>query len=109
MTVRLPVEKKEAVLKVCLSISKRSHNNIRELFRLIGKQVTTKLGVEYAQLRYKPLERIKDKQFKLNNGNFDSTLIISRSYQSHIRYWIGNLVGSYKLICNGKPNRGNLH
>ena len=31
---------------------------------LIGKVVATEPGVEYAQLRYKPLERIKDKQLE---------------------------------------------
>ena len=61
MTVRLPFGKKESILKVCLSINQRSHITIRESSRLVGKleHVTTELGVEYAQLRYKPLERIK--------------------------------------------------
>ena len=43
------------------SINKRSHITIREYPRLIGKLVATELGVEYGQLRYKPLERIKEK------------------------------------------------
>ena len=105
MTVRLPLEKKESILKLCLSINKRSHITIREFFRLIGKQVATEQGVEYAQLRYKPLERIKEKHLKLNNGNFDSTMIISRSCKSHIQWWIDNLEVGFKLISHGKPNR----
>ena len=69
MTMRLPLEKKEYISKLC--INKRSHITIREFSRLIGKLVATGLGVEYIQSRYKPLERIKEKQIKLNNGNFD--------------------------------------
>ena len=65
MTVRLPLEKKESILKLCLSIDKRSHITIREFSRLIGKRVATELRVEYAQLRYKPLERTKEKHLKL--------------------------------------------
>ena len=57
----LPLEKKESIFKLCLSINKRSYITIREFSRLIGKLVATELGVEYAQLRYKPLERIKEK------------------------------------------------
>ena len=84
MTVRLPLEKKESILELYLSINKRSHITIRELSRLIGKLVATEPGVEYGQLRYKPLERIKEKHLILNNGNFDSTMIISRTCKSHI-------------------------
>ena len=51
MTVRLPLEKKESILKLCLSVNKRSHITIREFSRLIGKLVATEPGVEYAQLR----------------------------------------------------------
>ena len=104
MTVRLPLERK-SISKLCLSINKRSHITIREFSRLIGKLVATEPGVEYAQLRYKPLERIKEKQLKLNNGNFDSTMFISRSCKSHIQWWIDNLEVSFKLISHGKSNR----
>ena len=105
MTVRLPLEKKESTLKLCLSVYKRSQITIREFSRLIGKLVATEPGVEYAHLRYKPLERIKEKHLKFNNGNFDSTMIISRSCKSHIQWWIDNLEVSFKLITHGKPNR----
>ena len=98
MTVRLPLEKKESILKLCLSINKRSYITIREFSRLIGKLVATELGVEYAQLRYKPLERIKENHLRLNDGNFDSIMIISRSCKSHIQWWIENLEVSFKLI-----------
>ena len=105
MTVRLPLEKKESFLKLCLSMNKRSHITIREFSRLIGKLVATEPGVEYAQLRYKLLERIKEKQLKLNNGNFDSTMFIFRSCKRHIQWWIDNLKVSIKVISHGKPNR----
>ena len=105
ITVRLLLEKKESVLKLRFSINKRSHITIREFSRLIGKLEATEQGVEYAQLRYKPLETIKEKHLKLNYGNFDSAMIISRSCKSHIQWWIDNLEVSFKLISHGKPNR----
>ena len=100
MTVRLPLEKKESFLKLCLS----SLITISEFSKLIGKLVATEPGVEYSQLRYKPLERINEKHLKLNNGNFDSTMIISRSCKSHVQLWIDNLEVCFKLIYHGKPH-----
>ena len=85
MTEKLPDKKKEKILKLCLDTMKHSHVTIWEFSRLTGKLVATEPGVEYAQLRYKPLERIKDKQLKLNNGNFDATMIMSRLCQSDIQ------------------------
>ena len=54
MTLRLPLEKKDFILQLCLGINKRSHINIRDFSRIIGKLVDTEPGVEYAQIRYKP-------------------------------------------------------
>ena len=105
MTVRLPLVKKESILKLCLRINKRSHITIREFSRLIGKVAAIEPGVEYDQLRYKPLDRIKEKHLKLLNGNFDSTMVISRSCKSHIPWWIDTLVVSFKGISHDKPSR----
>ena len=52
-----------------LSVNKRSHITIRGFSRLIGKLVATEPGVDYAQLKYKPLERIKEKHLKLKMAN----------------------------------------
>ena len=43
-----------------------------------------------------------EKHLELNNGNFDSTMIISRSCKSHIQWSIDNLEVSFKLISHGK-------
>ena len=105
MTIRLPDEKKGKIIKLCHDIIGRSEVTIREFSKLIGKLVATEPGVEYAQLRYKPMEKIKEKQLKLNNGNFDASMKISSSCRGHIQWWIDNLEASFKLISHGKPNK----
>ena len=105
MTIRLPDEKKAKIIKLCCDIIRQPQVTIRKFSRLIGKLVATEPGVEYAQLRYKPMERIKEKQLKLNNGNFDAFMRISSSCQHHIQWWIDNLEASFKLIAHGKPNK----
>ena len=37
--MRLPLEKRETILKLCLGINKHSHITIRDFSRLIGKLV----------------------------------------------------------------------
>ena len=68
----------------------------------MNKVVATELGVEYVQLRYKPLEIIKEKHLKLNNDNFDSTMIMSRSCKSHNQWRIDNIeiVSNLFLMAN---------
>ena len=77
---------------------------IREFSKLIGKFVASESGVEYAQLRYKPLEKIKDKQFKRKGGNFEATMFLSTTCHRHIQWWLDNLQDSFKLISHGKPD-----
>ena len=74
MTVRLPDDKKENLLKLCRDALRRPHMTTREFSKLIGKSVASESGVEYAQLRYKPLEKIKDKELKREVGNFETTM-----------------------------------
>ena len=105
MTIRLPDEKNGKIIQLCHDIIGRPQVTIREFSKLIGKLVATEPGVEYAQLRYKPMERIKEKQLKLNNGNFDAWMKISSSCRRHIQWWIDNLEASFKLISHGKPNK----
>lgn len=103
MTVRLPDNKKDKIVKLCIDTLKRSRLKIRDFAKLIGNLVATEPGVEYAQFRYKPLELIKDRQLKLNRGNFDASMYLSKACRLHIQWWIDNLASSFKLISHGKP------
>lgn len=104
MTVRLTDEKKEKIINLCSDTIQKSHIIIREFARLIGKLVATEPGVEYAQLRYKPLEKIKDKQLKKNRGNYDAIMFITPLCRTYILWWIHNLPSSFRVISHGKPS-----
>ena len=72
-----------------------------EFSKLTGKCVAIELRVEYAQLRYKPLEKIKDKQLKRSGGNFETTIYLSTICRRHLQ----NIC---KLILHGKPDKNFL-
>ncbi|MEW8548280.1 MAG: reverse transcriptase domain-containing protein [Candidatus Thiodiazotropha sp.] len=103
MTVRLTCEKAVKIITVCTHILQETYISIREFARLIGKLVATEPGVEYAQLRYKPLEQIKDKYLKFHKGNFEAHMPVSSECRIAIQWWIDNLRTSFKVISHGKP------
>ena len=102
MMLRLPDGKKENLLKLFRNALRRSRMPIREFSKLNGKLVATKSGAEYAQLRYKPLAKIKYKQSKLNGGNFEATMYLPTKCRRHIQWRLDNLQVSFKLISHGK-------
>ena len=61
--------------------------------------VAAELGVEYALLFYKPLEKVKDRQLRLNKGNLDHFMKISLDIKLHIQWWIDNLQMHSKQWC----------
>ena len=48
---------------------------IRHLAKMIGKMVASEPGVDYAALFYKPLEKVKEQQLRINKGNFDCYML----------------------------------
>lgn len=103
MTIKITPEKREKIISFCLDIIKKQTITIRTFAKLIGKLVATEPGVEFAQFRYKPLERIKDHYLKIHKGNFDGIMPISSKCKEYIQWWIDNLPISFKVISHGKP------
>ena len=104
MTIKITPEKKDKIISFCFDILKKQAVTIRTFAKLIGKLVATEPGVEFAQLRYKPLERIKDYYLKIHKGNFDGIMPISSKCKGYIQWWIDNLPISFKVISHGKPS-----
>ena len=74
---------------------------IRQFSQLTGRLVAIQPGVEYAPLYYKPLEKIKDHELKIHQGNYNSFMNISGSIHPIIDWWIHT--SSYKLFSHGRP------
>ncbi|VDI77994.1 Hypothetical predicted protein [Mytilus galloprovincialis] len=78
---------------------------VREFAKLIGKLVAAEHGVLYAPLFYKTLEIQKDFELKINKGNFESKMKLSKESRDCINWWILNLPYSFKPIVFKSPDR----
>ena len=103
MTVRLPPERRQEIIKLCSNILLRRRITIRNFSKLIGKLVATQQGVEYAPLFYKPLEKIKEYELRRHHGKYNSFMTVPKYVEPTIEWWIHNVDSSYKLISHGKP------
>ena len=103
MTVRLPVERAEDFTQYCVKINSKHKCSIRKFAKMIGMMVATEPGVEYTLLAYKPLEKVKDHQLRINKGNFGRCIKITNEIKSHIQWWIGNICTAFKVIGRSPP------
>ena len=103
MTVRLPPERRQEIIKLCSNILLRRRITIRNFSKLIGKLVATQQGVEYAPLFFKPLEKIKEYELRKHHSKYNSFMTVPKYVEPTIEWWIHNFDSSYKLISHGKP------
>ncbi|CAC5377413.1 unnamed protein product [Mytilus coruscus] len=80
---------------------------VRDLAKLIGKLIAAEHGVLYAPLFCKTLEIQKDFELKINKGNFDRIMKLSKEPIDCVNWWILNLPYSFKPIVFKSPDRKN--
>lgn len=91
--------------KLASKILRDKSVSIRDFAKLIGKMVAAEPGVQYAALHYKTLEIDKDKALKLNRGNFDNHMYISKESKKGIVWWINNIETAHRPITYGSMTR----
>ena len=105
MTVKLAPRKAFNLKELASSILRGKSVSIRDFPKLIGKMVAAEPGVQYAALHYKTLEIDKDKALKLNRGNFDNHMYISKESKKCIAWWINNIETAHRPIVYGPMTR----
>ena len=75
---------------------------VRHLAKMIGKMVASETGVDYVALFYKPLEKVKEHQLRINKGNFDC-YILSKEAKGHIQWWIDHIPYANKTVMCSSP------
>ena len=105
MTVKLAPRKAFNLKELASSILRGKSVSIRDFAKLIGKMVAAEPGVQYAALHYKTLEKDKDKALKLNRGNFDNHMYISKESKKCIAWWINNIETAHRPIVYGPMTR----
>ncbi|VDI48245.1 Hypothetical predicted protein [Mytilus galloprovincialis] len=105
MTVRLTAKKVANIVNLSVDMLGKVFITVREFAKLIGKLVAAEHGVLYAPLFYKTLEIQKDFELKINKGNFESKMKLSKESRDCINWWILNLPYSFKPIVFKSPDR----
>ena len=103
MTVTFTQERVKELLDCCSTIFGKTKCPIRQFAKMIEKMVVAEPGVGYTPLYYKPLEKVKDLNFRKNKGDFDRLMRISRDVGIVIKWWLTNLTSSFKAIMRKAP------
>jgi ribonuclease HI len=100
MTVRVTARKREKIVKICKDIRKKSHVTIRQMASLIGKLVSASNGAEFGPLFFKGIEIEKNKALKMQAGNFDMNMMVTKETKDCLTWWIDNLDSQVRYISH---------
>ena len=78
MTLTLTLLKKQNILLLCDEMSSNPHVNIRKVLQLLGKFSGSFIAVSQGKLYYRSLEINKTSASKINKGNFDKFMKLSK-------------------------------
>lgn len=103
MTVYLPIEKVERVIKECRTLYNLERSSIRTVAKVIGILVSTFSAVEYGRLYYRELEREKFLALRRNQGNYDADMRITQNMKQELKWWFTNVAKQDRKITHGNP------
>ena len=104
MTVSLTEVKKIKIKEECQLLRENKQPTIREVAHVIGLLVSAFPAVQFGPLYYRHLERDKSEAVKLNKGNFDKHMDLSRKALLELEWWEENVGPSTKLIYQSQPD-----
>ena len=98
MTVAITQKKKQKIAEMAHKLLQKTQVSLREFASFIGNLVATTPGVEYAPLRYKPLEIVKNKALKRAKGDYDGIVYLDGETKRHIQWWYDNVHDTVKQV-----------
>lgn len=104
MTVSLTVSKKEAIKEMCSLALSMELSTIRFIAKILGKFSSSFIAVPLGKLHYRKLERHKSQALKLNRGNFDKKIALTKECKSDILWWERNILSSESPIIRENPS-----
>ena len=90
MTVTLPQEKKDQIVKQCQDLLRKSSVSLRELTQLIGRLASTAIAVLPAPLQYRAMQCQQILELSVA-GNYSSEIKLSDEVKTELQWWIQNL------------------
>ena len=90
MTVTLPQEKKDQIVKQGQDLLRKSSVSPRELTQLIGRLASTAIAVLPAALQYRAMQRQQILELSVA-GNYSSEIKLSDEVKAELQWWVQNL------------------
>ena len=103
MTVKPTPEKIEKITHMCQHRLDNDTCTVRQLSQLIGSLVSLFSEVEYAQMQYRELEKLKKSALRLGKGDFEYKVTLTEPAKRDLLWWIENLLGASRKISHGEP------
>ena len=97
MTLTLPEERLQKILKGCQSALHKNRVSVRDLSRLIGMMSATMLAVLPAPLHYRELQKLKIRAQKMTQS-FETMVLLNKESKAELGWWITML-----NRWNGRP------
>ena len=85
---------------LCDEILSSPHVKIRKVSQLLGRFSSSFIAVPQWKLCYKSLEINKKSTIKINEGNFDKFMILSKA---KVYWWKSNIMGFFTPILRPNP------
>ena len=89
----------------CQSISKKQDLKIRDVASFIGTLTSTFPTNKYGPLYYRVVLKNKDDFLKVNKGNFNARIDLTKNALQEIKWWENNISYAFKPIRKIKISR----
>ena len=105
MLVTLTNRKAVKILQLCQTFSvPYKEFTIREVASFLGTLVSSFPGVEFGPLHYRHIEVDKERNLKLNQGNYDSFMTLSHGSLEEVHWWSANIQTASRRILHNSPD-----
>ena len=105
MIVTLTSKKVDKILQLYQYFSHPNKQfTIREVASFLGILVSSFPGVQFGPLRYRQIKAGKERNLKLNQGNFYALMTLSSNSLSEVCWWFSNIQSASKKIHQSSPD-----
>ena len=103
MSITLTDKRKEKIIRVCKDLLALQKISIRKLSAAIGTMVASFIAIPFGKMYYRQLEKEKTEGLRVNNGNWEKEISLSKEALLEVKWWLEN-ANTITPISRGKPD-----
>lgn len=104
MAVLLTPQKTQKIQEQCRTFLNRISCTIRELAKLLGLLVSSRVVVLHGPVFYKRSEIFKNQMLKLHGGDFDTFVNIPDCVREDVKWWEENIHSQIRMLVSRPPS-----